>query len=99
MTVDSGDVDAEADNDGIGSCCVGVAGGGGGCGVRNKGSVDKLLKLIAASVATAAAVVGDDNVGVITLFGSVVGDIVPVVCTGVLPHIEDNTKAAATVCS
>ena len=81
--------------------------GGGGGGVKNKGSVDKLLKF-KLSLLDGGSKEDDDDAGngviplvLPTIVGSVdVFELVPVVVVvRVFPHIEDNTKAAATVCS
>lgn len=82
---------------------------GGGGGVKNKGSVAKLLKFKLLlldcdnMVVGVVGVVGDSCVipaALVTIFGSDFVDLFPVVVVvEVLPHIEDNTKAAATVCS
>lgn len=89
-----GDVNDEGDDDG----------GGGGGGVKNKGSVDKLLKF-KLSLLGGSRDDGEENgvkpIVLPTLVGSVdIFELVPVVVVvKVFPHIEDNTKAAATVCS
>lgn len=86
---------------------IGDDDGGGGGGVKNKGSVAKLFKLllfeggniVVGVIAVAAVENCDIAAGLATIDGSDIVDLVPVVVVEVLPHIEDNTKAAATVCS
>lgn len=86
---------------------------GGGGGVKNKGSVAKLLKfklsllggiVVDANVGIPTALpitVGSDDDADDEDDNDDKGiDLVPVVVVvEVLPHIEDNTNAAATVCS
>lgn len=84
-----GDADEDTDaDDGVG-------------GVKNKGSVEKLLYCWGDSIF--AGVVLDNCViaaELAIIVGSDVADFFPVVVVvEVLPHIEDNTKAAATVWS
>lgn len=88
---------------------IGDDDGGGGGGVKNKGSVAKLFKfklslfeggnIVVGVIAVAAVENCDITAGLATIVGSDIVDFVPVVVVEVLPHIEDNTKAAATVCS
>ncbi|KNC21449.1 hypothetical protein FF38_12604 [Lucilia cuprina] len=82
---------------------------GGGGGVKNKGSVDKLLKLklslLVDNNVVGVVIVAVENCGIPVALATIVGSdivdlLVPVVVVvEVLLHIEDNTKAAATVCS